>query len=292
MPLRTPATSRQVSSVLRPGRGTGPPGAGAMGFTLLELTLTIVILAVLGTVATVRFLDLRNEARESAEQGVVAAVRQGISAYAAESALRDRTPAFPPELDPAAAGGEGTEDALFGRVLKDGISGKGWVKTAEQAYRAPSGATYLYDPTAGRFAVSLGAPPEEGGALTSLGSTFEEITGGMIERIQKYYEENGSFPRSWGDFVFTDIGLDPDEWQGKAFEGLIYSPVGNRVSVKPAAGQMITVLGKDGTPRKLLPSYHWYLVHDMKTGTWYYHSIAEENEIDIHSMEVHPIEDG
>ena len=57
------------------------------------------------------------------------------------------------------------------------------------------------------------APTEPSTQLTSLGSDFEEITSAMILLVQNFYDENGRYPRSWGDYVYTDIGLDPSEWE-------------------------------------------------------------------------------
>jgi len=39
-----------------------------------------------------------------------------------------------------------------------------------------------------------------------LGSSFEEISVNMIELIEKFYKENGKYPRSWGDHAYNDIG--------------------------------------------------------------------------------------
>ncbi len=45
------------------------------GFTLIELVMVIVILAILGAVAIPKYVNLENEARIGAEAGVVVGVR-------------------------------------------------------------------------------------------------------------------------------------------------------------------------------------------------------------------------
>lgn len=46
--------------------------------------------------------------------------------------------------------------------------------------------------------------------MTPLGNTFTDISEGMIGLIQAYYDKYGRYPRSFGDYIFTDIGLNPD----------------------------------------------------------------------------------
>lgn len=45
------------------------------GFTLIELVLIIVLLSILSSVATMKYLDLREEARESVQKATNAALR-------------------------------------------------------------------------------------------------------------------------------------------------------------------------------------------------------------------------
>lgn len=131
-----------------------------------------------------------------------------------------------------------------------------------------------------------GAPEEE--PLTSLGSTFAEITGGMIERIQQFYDENGRYPRSWGDYRFTDIDLDPDEWEDRWHDHIRYGPGGTRVSVRPEAGWAMEVAELDGGRRVLTSDLNWNLWYDMSSGQWHYHDIEPGNAIDIDTLVVRP----
>ena len=129
------------------------------------------------------------------------------------------------------------------------------------------------------------APIEPPAPLTSLGPDFEEITGSMILLVQNFYDENGRYPRSWGDYVYTDIGLDPDEWE-KAYDGIIYSPGGNRIKITPEDGYTFYVNGIGGDEKVLKSSYNWSLWYSVEYGKWYYHSIEDDNEIDITTLRV------
>ncbi len=59
----------------------------AAGFTLIELIMVVVILAILAGVALPRFFNHQAAARESACKGVLGGVRQGIANYYLDQAL-------------------------------------------------------------------------------------------------------------------------------------------------------------------------------------------------------------
>lgn len=129
------------------------------------------------------------------------------------------------------------------------------------------------------------SPTEDDGWTTSLGSSFDEVTDSIIALIQAFQAENGRYPRSWGDYVFTDLGLDPAEWQ-TGYDGVIYNPGGNRVKITPDDGYTFTVLGADGELKTMKSSYNWSLWYSMEQDGWYFKSISDGNEIDISSLEV------
>ena len=58
--------------------------SGQQGFTLIEIIAVLVILGILAVVAIPKYLDLQDEARKSAAQGLVAAAQSQLSmGYAA-----------------------------------------------------------------------------------------------------------------------------------------------------------------------------------------------------------------
>jgi Flp pilus assembly pilin Flp len=122
--------------------------------------------------------------------------------------------------------------------------------------------------------------------LTPLGSTFTEISNGMINLVMDYYRKHNRWPRSWGDFAFTDLGLDPKDWQN-GYNGIIYKPVGNRVTIRPAAGYTFVVRDINGNQITLPSSRNWSLVYNMQTGTWH-HKNFDGPRLDISSLQVIP----
>jgi hypothetical protein len=110
-----------------------------------------------------------------------------------------------------------------------------------------------------------------GQPLTPLGSTFTDISGGMVELLQDYYDQHGRWPRSWGDYAYTDIGLDPATWR-ESYNGVIFTPVGNRIQVAPAEGYSLQFRDVNGTTVTLPWKNHWNLIYFMPDGTWHYHT--------------------
>ena len=45
------------------------------------------------------------------------------------------------------------------------------------------------------------------------------IVNDFLSRINDFYAENGRWPRSWGSYAFTDLGLDPQDWD-EPIEGI------------------------------------------------------------------------
>jgi len=160
----------------------------------------------------------------------------------------------------------------------------------DNRYKCPSGGVYAWlisDPTDPNYP-SIGCSLHYGqvpAALTSLGSTFTEITTAMIDLINNFYQQNHRYPRSWGDYVFTDLGLNPAEW-AQAVNGIYYSPGGTKVTIRPADGYTLTMKSLQGSSLSLTTKLQWNLIYDMLTGQWYYHTITTQNAVDIRTLKV------
>ena len=124
------------------------------GFTLIELVMVIVILAVLGAVAIPQYVNLQNEARISAELGVAGGVRAGITTWFIDPARGNRA-AFPATLDAVAINTVCSQAApCFTTVLVQGGITEQWQKLATvNTYRSPLNGTnvWTYTPATGNF---------------------------------------------------------------------------------------------------------------------------------------------
>ena len=239
------------------------------GFTLVEIISVLVIIGIISTVALPDFFNIQERIRLKMVDNVISELnhREQIiwSMHVASDSTHDDTIIFDgvhaenigAKFNWAAGPGQTGGTIRFGPVLVDVV-------------RTPSDRD-----TEGIWERVTGDD------LTS----FNEVTKSMITRVQQFYDENGSYPRSWGDYAFTDVGLDPDEWKTPV-DGVYYATGGNRIKATPAEGYVIHVAGASGEDRVLKSSYNWSLWYSMEDGKWYYHSINDENEIDISTMAV------
>ena len=126
--------------------------------------------------------------------------------------------------------------------------------------------------------------------LTPLGSTYLEITANMESLINNYYEENGSYPRSWSPYQYTDIGLDQEEWE-LPYDHIIYKPKGNKISIRPENGYKFVFETLEGKIEEIQDTFNWVLWYNIgdesaEKGMWYWHDLKEGNEIDINTLKV------
>lgn len=225
------------------------------GFTLLEMMVALCIIAALASIAIPRYAAYRERAQAAA-------------------CLSNR---YNIEME---------ERAHFLEQEEPGL-------TIDGIYKCPSGGVYVWlisdpkEPGYPRVICSLHGEDEvrESVPLTSLGSTFEEIAGGMIDLTKKYYSKYGSYPRSWGDYRYTDIGLDPDEWD-TSYEGIIYKPTGNRIAIEPDEGFTFFVTDARGKEQKITPKNNKSLLYSMEDDKWYSKKIHKNTKIDIATLKV------
>jgi prepilin-type N-terminal cleavage/methylation domain-containing protein len=128
------------------------------GFTLVELIMVIVLLGILAAVAIPKYVNLANEAKQAAEDGVVAAVRAALAIYYAEDLARGGSGIYPRDLEDvqrsrARGDGGGSQNKLFAGVLQEGLTKDKdqWEETSANKYTGPAGGEYTYTPDAGKF---------------------------------------------------------------------------------------------------------------------------------------------
>lgn len=107
----------------------------------------------------------------------------------------------------------------------------------------------------------------------------------MLRLIQNFYDQRGRWPRSWGEYAYTDIGLSPADY-ADPIDGVFIGPSGNKVGIGLKAGDKSTkVYVKDlnGNTRQL---YSGWKIWCLPGGNCYYHTVAAGNEIDLSTLVV------
>lgn len=122
--------------------------------------------------------------------------------------------------------------------------------------------------------------------LTPLGSTFSEISSGLIQLEADFYATHGYWSRSWKPYSFTDLGLNSADWNSP-IDHIYYLAGGPKVSVRPEEGWEMTVTNiTTGKTMTLTNSLNWYLIYDMTSSSWYYHTIATGHLVDISTLKL------
>ena len=115
------------------------------GFTLAELIVIMIILAIIVITAMAYYFNMVDEAELAAEKGVVGGVKSGIQTYVA------RNGAYPSALDSAAIGVCDTSNPCFDGILGQGGITRVWEKTGIYQYLSPTATVYTYNSTSGVF---------------------------------------------------------------------------------------------------------------------------------------------
>jgi len=136
---------------------------------------------------------------------------------------------------------------------------------------------------------SINSPNTAETPLTPLGSTLPEISGSMIDKINAYYLANGRYPRTWEPYSYTDLGLDPTEWSGKAYNGVIYKPGGSQVAIVPGENYGFRIKDMEGNTINLPYSYHWGLIYSIPNSNTWHFKRNDGTIVNIDTLEVYKI---
>lgn len=120
-----------------------------------------------------------------------------------------------------------------------------------------------------------------GESSSGIQATMEKFLG----LISDFQAENGRWPRSWGDYKFTDLGLNTDDWSDTV-EGIIWNPNGDKIGLANQSGDDLQVYVDtlSGETLKLYDGWNvWCPVGDSNC---YYHTVEPGNEVDISTMVV------
>lgn len=114
---------------------------------------------------------------------------------------------------------------------------------------------------------------------------FLGIMQDFLSRIRAFYDANGHWPRSWGTYRFTDLGLDPADWSGPV-EGIFWNPNGDKLGLANRSGDDLQVYVNDLEGNTLHLYDGWNIWCAAGSGQCYYHTVAPGNEVDISTLVV------
>ncbi|PNS40054.1 type II secretion system protein [Mesotoga sp. B105.6.4] len=270
------------------------------GFSLVELLIVLAVIAAL--IAVVTPIGI-NAMRKSAAVAVARDLKTLSQAFANKIYLDGELPQTISEL------GRNVDSSLFGAAWKIGEDGQYnyFVFTNREAdFETVSGVLvdsrqgipfgvddYAFlDNGLGKESMNsrtlyynlLGA--ESIAPLTPFGSTFAEISSGLIDLLI-----SAKNPRTWSPYQYTDLGLNQEDWENKAYEHIVYKPVGNRLQISPETGYKLTVklLYEDSYVTISNTEALMYNIRDDNADKyfWYYKRIAEGKKVDISTIRVY-----
>ncbi len=120
----------------------------ARAFTLVELIVVIVVLAILSGVAIPKYFDYAAKAKESACKGTLGAVRAGIHNFNANALVQNGTAAWPTLVQLQTLG-----TVMQENVPENPYNGSNTIQSATWAATPPvsGNAGWNYDPASGKF---------------------------------------------------------------------------------------------------------------------------------------------
>lgn len=126
-----------------------------LGFTLIELVITLALLGILSVAAMPVYQNLVTEAEDAAEAATVGAIQSGLDiAYAANIADPALADIYPPGLDSAVIGFCNLANPCFGDVMVYPITDGSWRKSGATNYIYELGSaphSYVYEDWVGKF---------------------------------------------------------------------------------------------------------------------------------------------
>lgn len=109
------------------------------------------------------------------------------------------------------------------------------------------------------------------------------ILSDLEQRILDFHRLHGTWPRSWGAYAYTDIGLNQADW-AVPIEGIYWGPHGSDIGLGNKKGDNIQIYVNDlnGNTLHLFDSWNIWCV--PSSTTCYFHTIAPGNEVDISTL--------
>jgi Flp pilus assembly pilin Flp len=121
------------------------------------------------------------------------------------------------------------------------------------------------------------------GQAESVSTGFLSIKDDFLARIQSFYDKNGQWPRTWGDYRFADLGLDAKNWK-MPVEGISWNPHGEEIGLANVEGDNLQIYVNNLKGERLHLFDGWNIW--CRGGSCYFHDVAKGNEVDIKTLVV------
>lgn len=233
------------------------------GVTITELLIVLVVLGIISAFSVVAVGNVLANTRLSADKQSISSLNIATEYY---SFYNEGSPIFDTET---------SDETKIQLLFSEGFLDKYAITQSKDA-------SFEWDEDNLVWMLIIG---EETIALTSYGSTYLEITPNIISDIQSRLADTGSYGRSWGDYRYTDIGLDPDVWKNPIMH-IYYTPSGGKLFLEPESGYEFTVYNSSGDEFFMKSSYNWNIIYNDADGLWYFNSVTSSKEIDINTLVV------
>ena len=264
-------------------------------FTLIELMIVISIISLVSAIAIPKYSNVTSEAKVANVQANLSNLNTAIEMYklkneeypdleGTQDNLGEFSEFYSKSKMPDTPSSETTSET--NNVVSDRDNTGGWLYDYDEGeiYANLENGTYTGDESTEIWEEEDESETETE-ELTSLGSTFDDISEAMISLMETLVMETGKYGRTWGDYRYTDLGLDPEEW-AEAIDHIYYKPGGSTLAIEPEDGYTFIVTDSDGDTRELSSTLNWNLIYNDLDGNWYYHYIDEDNIIDISTLQV------
>jgi prepilin-type N-terminal cleavage/methylation domain-containing protein len=233
------------------------------GVTLFELLAVIVVLGIISIVAVVTIGNLLDRTRLKADQKSIINLNIATRYYGLESNRELIFDVTKPDTDKILV------------LVEEGFLSVFVSPQSKDAH-------FMWDEVLKSWFLIIN---NEIISLSPYGNTHLEITPHIISDIQTFYQENNRYARTWGDYRYTDLGLDPTLWKEPILH-ILYTPSGSNLFLKPEEGFQFSVWNSKGDLFFMRSSFNWNLIYNDLDGKWYFHRILAENEIDITTLVV------
>lgn len=233
------------------------------GFTLIELIVVIAILGILVVIAAPKLSGVLGKAKINADKSTLRTLNNVTTMYKVESGIFD---------EDIFADLSGNENRIL-RLVDNGYLLKDVLPQQKDG-------SFQWNIDEQIWQIYIGYSPIQ---LSPLGNNFEEISTGMISLIKQKKITTGFYGRDWGDFRYTDLDLDPADWE-EPILNMIYKPSGAKLLITPEEGYNFKIKNIEGEVKTVFDT--WNLIFDIEGGKWYWHSIKPENEVDINTLTI------